>query len=256
MKKKDIFIGRQPALEILKSDQTVEKIMLQKGASGPEIDEIKKICEDKRIAIQTVPKDKIAYLLFPVYQHDRPKHQGVVGLYGEVQYFKLDDVYHKVLERGDLALFMVLDGVTDVRNFGAIARTAEAMGVHAIVIPEKGIAQVNAETVKASAGAIHHIPICREKDLREVYKYFQLNGIQIAASSLKAEKKIDAVDFTLPTAIVMGSEGRGISPMSSDYANQLFLIPMKGSINSLNVSVSAGMILYEVDKQRSANNEV
>lgn len=251
MKKKEIFIGRQPALEILRSDKTVEKIMFQKGASGPEIDEIKKICEDKRIAMQTVPKDKIAYMLFPVYQHERPNHQGIVGIYGEVQYFKFDDIYNKVLEQGKLALFVILDGVTDVRNFGAIARTAEAMGVDGIVIPEKGIAQVNSEAVKASAGAIHNIPICREKDLREVYKYCKLNGIQIVASSLQGEKKIHEIDFTLPTAIVMGSEGRGIGAMSRDYADQLFLIPMRGEINSLNVSVSAGMILYEADKQRT-----
>ncbi|MFT4969916.1 MAG: 23S rRNA (guanosine2251-2'-O)-methyltransferase [Chitinophagales bacterium] len=251
MKKKDIFIGRQPALEILKGDKTVEKILLQSGSSGPEISEIKKICQDKRIAIQVVPKDKIAYMLFPVYQHERPNHQGVIGIYGEVQYFKLDDIYSQVLEKGELALFLVLDGVTDVRNFGAIARTAEAMGVHAIVVPEKGIAQVNSEAVKASAGAIHQIPICREKALNEVYKYFKLNGVQVVASSLQeGTKNILEIDFTLPTAIVMGSEGKGISTMSRDYADQLFLIPMKGKINSLNVSVSAGMILYEADKQR------
>lgn len=250
MKKKELFIGRQPALEILRSDKAVEKIMLQKGASGHEIDEIRKICEERGVAVQSVPKEKIAYLLFPIYQHEVPNHQGVVGLYGEVQYFKLDDIYNSVLERGDLALFMVLDGITDVRNFGAIARTAEAMGVHAIVIPEKGVAQVNTEAVKASAGAIHNIPICREKALNDVYKYFKLNGIQIVASSLKAEKNIDQIDFTLPTAIVMGSEGKGISTMSKDYSDHLFLIPMRGTVNSLNVSVSAGMILYEVDKQR------
>ena len=251
MKKRDIFIGRQPALEVLRSEKAVEKILLMKGTSGPEIEEIKKICEDKRIAVQTVPKDKIAYMLFPVYQHNRPNHQGVVGIYGEVQYFKLDDIYNQVLEKGELVLILVLDGVTDVRNFGAIARTAEAMGVHAIVIPEKGIAQVNSEAVKASAGAIHHIPICREKDLRGVYKYFQLNGIQVVASSLKAEKNIDKIDFTIPTAIVMGSEGKGIGTISQDYSDQLFLIPMQGKVNSLNVSVSAGMILYEVNVQRS-----
>jgi 23S rRNA (guanosine2251-2'-O)-methyltransferase len=239
MKKKELFIGRQPALEILRSDKAVEKIMLQKGASGTEI------------AVQTVPKEKIAYLLFPIYQHEVPNHQGVVGLYGEVQYFKLDDIYNQVLESGELALFMVLDGITDVRNFGAIARTAEAMGVHAIVIPEKGVAQVNTEAVKASAGAIHNIPICREKALNDVYKYFKLNGIQIVSSSLKAEKNVDQIDFTLPTAIVMGSEGKGISTMSKDYSDQSFIIPMRGTVNSLNVSVSAGMILYEADKQRS-----
>jgi 23S rRNA (guanosine2251-2'-O)-methyltransferase len=251
MKKKELFIGRQPALEILRSDKAVEKIMLQKGASGTEIDEIKKLCEEKSIAVQTVPKEKIAYLLFPIYQHEVPNHQGVVGLYGEVQYFKLDDIYNQVLESGELALFMVLDGITDVRNFGAIARTAEAMGVHAIVIPEKGVAQVNTEAVKASAGAIHNIPICREKALNDVYKYFKLNGIQIVSSSLKAEKNVDQIDFTLPTAIVMGSEGKGISTMSKDYSDQSFIIPMRGTVNSLNVSVSAGMILYEADKQRS-----
>lgn len=250
MKKKDIFIGRQPAIEVLRSDKAVEKIWLQKGASGPEIDEIKRLAAERRIAIQTVPKDKIAYMLFPVYQHQRPNHQGVVGVYGEVQYFKLEDIFDQVLSRGELALFLVLDGVTDVRNFGAIARTAEAMGVHAIVVQEKGVAQINSEAVKASAGAIHNVPICREKNLRDIYKYFALNGVQVVASSLDTEVTIDEIDFTLPTAIVMGSEGKGISIMSKDYSNKRFIIPMRGNINSLNVSVSAGMILYEVSKQR------
>ena len=250
MKKKDIFIGRQPAIEVLRSDKAVEKIWLQKGASGPEIDEIKRLAAERRIAIQTVPKDKIAYMLFPVYQHQRPNHHGVVGVYGEVQYFKLEDIFDQVLSRGELALFLVLDGVTDVRNFGAIARTAEAMGVHAIVVQEKGVAQINSEAVKASAGAIHNVPICREKNLRDIYKYFALNGIQVVASSLDTEITIDEIDFTLPTAIVMGSEGKGISIMSKDYSNKQFIIPMRGNINSLNVSVSAGMILYEVSKQR------
>jgi 23S rRNA (guanosine2251-2'-O)-methyltransferase len=233
MKKKDIFIGRQPAIEVLRSDKAVEKIWLQKGASGPEIDEIKRLAAERRIAIQTVPKDKIAYMLFPVYQHQRPNHQGVVGVYGEVQYFKLEDIFDQVLSRGELALFLVLDGVTDVRNFGAIARTAEAMGVHAIVVQEKGVAQINSE-----------------KNLRDIYKYFALNGVQVVASSLDTEVTIDEIDFTLPTAIVMGSEGKGISTMSKDYSNKQFIIPMRGNINSLNVSVSAGMILYEVSKQR------
>lgn len=250
MKKKEVFIGRQPALEILKSDKAVEKIMLQKGASGPEIDEIRKICEEKRVAIQVVPKEKINYLLFPIYQHEKANHQGVVGLYGEVQYYKLDDIYQQVLEKGELALFLVLDGITDVRNFGAIARTAEAMGVHAIVVPEKGVAQINSEAVKSSAGAIHNVPVCREKALNEVFQYFKINGIQIVGSSLKTTKSIREIDFTVPTAIVLGSEGKGISLMTKDYCDQLFIIPMKGSVNSLNVSVSCGMILYEADIQR------
>jgi 23S rRNA (guanosine2251-2'-O)-methyltransferase len=250
MKKKEVFIGRQPALEILRSDKAVERVLLQKGASGAEIDEIRKLCEAKRIAVQVVPKEKINYLLFPIYQHEKANHQGVVGLYGEVQYFKLDDIYQQILEKGELALFLILDGVTDVRNFGAIARTAEAMGVHAIVIPEKGVAQVNTETVKASAGAIHNIPICREKALNEVYQYFKMNGIQIVSSSLQGKKTLREIDFTVPTAIVMGSEGKGISLMSKDYSDELFIISMKGNINSLNVSVSAGIILYEADLQR------
>lgn len=252
MKKKDIFIGRQPALEVLRSDTAIEKIWLQKGAQGPEIDEIKHLAAERRVSIQTVPKDKIAYMLFPVYQHQRPNHQGVVGVYGEVQYFKLEDIFDQVLSRGELALFLVLDGITDVRNFGAIARTAEAMGVHAIVVQEKGVAQINSEAVKASAGAIHNVPICREKNLRDIYKYFALNGVQVVASSLSTDLAIDAIDFTLPTAIVMGSEGKGISTMTQDYCDKQFIIPMHGSINSLNVSVSAGMILYEVSKQRKS----
>lgn len=250
MKKKDIFIGRQPALEILKSDTAVEKILIQKGASGREIDEIKAICKEQNIAVRTVPKEKIDYMLFPIYQHEKPNHQGVVGFYGEVKYFNLDDIYNQILTKGETALFLVIDGVTDVRNFGAIARTAEAMGVHAIITTEKGNAPINSEAIKASAGAIHNIPICRENNLTDVYDYLKMSGIQIAASSLNTKLNISAIDFTYPTAIVLGSEGKGISGITKDKADHLFIIPMKGEINSLNVSVSAGMILYEVSKQR------
>ncbi|MCB9227856.1 MAG: 23S rRNA (guanosine(2251)-2'-O)-methyltransferase RlmB [Chitinophagales bacterium] len=250
MKKKDIFIGRQPALEILKSDTAVEKILIQKGASGREIDEIKTICKEQRISLRTVPKEKIDYMLFPVYQHEKPNHQGVVGFYGEIKYFKLDDIYNQILTKGETALFLIVDGITDVRNFGAIARTAEAMGVHAIITTEKGNSPINSETIKASAGAIHNIPICRENNLAEVYDYLKMSGIQIVASSLETDIAISAIDFTYPTAIVLGSEGRGISGITKDKADHLFIIPMKGEINSLNVSVSAGMILYEVNAQR------
>lgn len=252
MKKKDLFYGRQPAIEILKSDTNVEKILIQKGSIGDEVQQIKEICRERRITFQIVPKEKINYLLFPLFPNQRVNHQGIVGFYGSVKYYQLDDIYNQLLAKGELALFLVLDGVTDVRNFGAIIRTAEAMGVHAIVIPEKGIATINAETVKASAGAVSMLPICKESSLQKIYEYFKLNGIQIVASSLEAKIQIQQIDFTIPTAIVLGSEGKGIGKTTKGFADHQFIIPMKGEINSLNVSVSSGMILYEALQQRKS----
>ncbi|MCD8528566.1 MAG: 23S rRNA (guanosine(2251)-2'-O)-methyltransferase RlmB [Chitinophagales bacterium] len=254
MKKKDVFIGRQPALELLKSDQSVEKILIQKGATGDEINEIRKICEERSIPVQFVPKEKINYLLYQLYQNEKANHQGVVGYYGAINYYKLDDVYNQVLSNGEMALFLVLDGVTDVRNFGAIARTAEAMGVHAIVVPEKGSAQINQDAMKASAGALHNVKVCKVKDLQQAFEFFNLNGIQISASTLQTDILLENIDFTLPSAVVLGSEGFGISKQSVQAADNLFIIPMFGEINSLNVSVSAGVILYEISKQRNSVN--
>jgi len=250
MKKKDIFIGRQPAIEILTSEQTVDKIMIQKGASGPDINTIRKIAEERNVQVQYVPKEKIDYLLFPVFQGEKVNHQGVVGIFGAIQYYKLDDIMNQVLASGEFALFVLLDGVTDVRNIGAIARTALCMGAHALVVPQKGTGQINADAIKASAGALSTLPVCKEKDLESAIEYLKLNGVEIVGSSLKAKKNLRQIDFNKPIAIVLGSEGFGMNRWIENLCNETFTIPMKDKLDSLNVSVANGMILYEAFMQR------
>ncbi|MGB1247805.1 MAG: TrmH family RNA methyltransferase, partial [Chitinophagales bacterium] len=210
-KKKDIFFGRHPALETLKSDQSVDKIFIQKGATGQEIGEIRAFCKEHNIPTKTVPKEKIDYMLYPIYHGKEVNHQGVMGFYGAIKYHNLDDILHQTLSKGEDALFVLLDNVTDVRNVGAIARTAECLGAHAIVIPSKGAAQINAEAIKASAGAINNIPICREKNMPSTIDYLKMNGIAIIGSSLNTEKPIYSINFNKPTAIILGSEGEGMT---------------------------------------------
>lgn len=250
MKKKDLFVGRQPAIEILSSEQTVDKILIQKGASGPDINTIRKIAEERNIQVQYVPKEKIEYMLFPVFQGEKVNHQGVVGIFGAIQYYKLDDIMNQVLESGEFALFVLLDGVTDVRNIGAIARTALCMGAHALVVPQKGTGQINAEAIKASAGALSSLPVCKEKDLESAIEYLKLNGVSVVGSSLKAKKTLREIEFNKPIAIVLGSEGFGMNHWIEKLCDETFIIPMKEKLDSLNVSVANGMILYEAFMQR------
>ena len=167
-----------------------------------------------------------------------------------VEYQKLEDVLPFVYEKGEVPLLILLDNVTDVRNFGAIARTAEVMGVHAIVVPLQGAALLNAEAMKTSAGALSRIPICREKNLSQVLDYLAQSGVRVVASDLKGRSKLYEVDFTPPTAILMGSEGEGVNMALLRRADERFIIPQVGTTDSLNVSVATGVILYEVLRQR------
>jgi 23S rRNA (guanosine2251-2'-O)-methyltransferase len=162
----------------------------------------------------------------------------------------LHNVLSSVYEKGQTPLLLILDRVTDVRNFGAIARTAECAGVHAIVIPAKGAAQINADAVKTSSGALNFIPVCRENSLRETVTYLQESGVQVVACTEKAEKSIYQADYSAPTAIIMGSEEDGISDDLIRKADVLAKIPMTGNIASLNVSVAAGAVVFEVVRQR------
>ena len=177
-------------------------------------------------------------------------HQGFLGFLAMVEYQKLEDVLPFVYEKGEVPLLILLDNVTDVRNFGAIARTAEVMGVHAIVVPLQGAALLNAEAMKTSAGALSRIPICREKNLSQVLDYLAQSGVRVVASDLKGRSKLYEVDFTPPTAILMGSEGEGVNMALLRRADERFIIPQVGTTDSLNVSVATGVILYEVLRQR------
>jgi 23S rRNA (guanosine2251-2'-O)-methyltransferase len=168
-----------------------------------------------------------------------------------VRYYKLEDVLPTVYERSEVPLLVLLDSVTDVRNFGAIARTAEVCGAHALVVPQKNTALINAEAMKTSAGALNILPVCRESSLMAAVEYLQMSGVQVLASDLKAEARLQDLDLKLPTAFVLGAEGEGISEPIARRADQRFIIPQLGQTDSLNVSVAAGMMLYESMRQRS-----
>ena len=182
----------------------------------------------------------------------RKNHQGVVAILSAVTYHSLENVVPQIYEDGMLPFIVVLDGITDVRNFGAISRTCECVGANAIVIPERGSVTVNADAIKTSAGALHYLPVCREKNVFSAVRFLKDNGYQIVAASEKAEISYTQADYTGPVAIVMGAEDVGISPEVLRLCDTMVSIPQFGHIGSLNVSVAAGVMMYEVVRQRLA----
>ena len=242
-KTKNLVYGRQPVIEALKEGKPFEKILLQKNLVGEEIYFIRKAAQSAEIPLQVVPVEKLNRVT-------GKNHQGVLGFGAVVQYFKLEDVLMQTYDRGETPLFLLLDEITDVRNLGAIARTALCMGVHAIVVPSRGSARIDADAVKTSAGALGKMNICRVQKIADAIKELKTNGIRVYGSSLFADIKLHETDLTLPCAIVMGSEDSGISKSVLKLCDQEFFIPMNGDFDSLNVSVAAGMILYETLRQR------
>ncbi len=242
-KNKTMIIGRHPVMDAITSGNTFERILIQKGIERDVDHRVKALCKQFEIPTQSVPKEKLNRIY-------KGNHQGIIGFLSLVNYYKLEDVLPLIYEKSETPLILILDGVTDVRNFGAIARTAEVCGVQAIVIPEKGSAQINPDALKASAGALTQILICREKSLTEAIATIQLNGIKVYASSLGTSSSIFDLDFSVPLALVIGSEGDGVSPAVLRKVDQLFKIPQKGQTDSLNVSVATGMMLYEAMRQR------
>ena len=200
------------------------------------------------VPVQQVPLEKLNRLT-------RKNHQGVIAWLSQVSYARLDTVLPLVYESGEEPLILVLDGVNDVRNFGAIARSAECAGVHAIVIPAVGSAAVNADAIKTSAGALHRVPVCREKDLPGAVRYLRDSGLKLIAATEKTENTLYSTDLSGPAAVIMGSEERGISNALLKEADTWTAIPMKGEISSLNVSVAAGIVLFEVLRQRTNPGE-
>lgn len=230
-------------MEAISSGKTVDKIFLQRNLRNERINEIIQAAKENEIPVQLVPEEKLQRLTTKI-------HQGVVAFLTGVNFFKLDDVLAQTYERGETPLILIADKITDVRNFGAIARTAYACGVHAIVIPFSGAAALNEDAVKSSSGALNKINLCREKDLVRVVKELRLNGIQTLAADGKAGKFVHEADLKIPTAIIMGSEGEGIENNLLRLVDEIVKLPMANNFDSFNVSVATGMILYEAMKQR------
>lgn len=248
MKRKDIIYGVHPIIEAFETGKEIEKLLVQKGAGSEGLKQILHLSRVQNIPTQIVPYEKMQKIT-------TANHQGVIAFISAIEY---DDIFNLIpilFENGKTPFILVLDRITDVRNFGAICRTAECAGVDAIVIPTQNAAQINEDAIKTSAGAITRIPICRHKNLKEVLQFLQESGLSVFGISEKAKTPYFGGDFSIPMAIVMGNEGEGISPEYFKYFSNNILIPMAGKIQSLNVSVATGIILFEVLRQRNLQIE-
>jgi 23S rRNA (guanosine2251-2'-O)-methyltransferase len=243
MKKSQLIIGRQPLIETIRSGRPVDKILLQRNTAGDSIAEIRQLAREHRIPVQLVPVEKLGALT-------RANHQGVVAFAGLVRYMDLQQVIDHTVGLGLVPLFVMLDGVTDVRNIGAIARSALCCGAQALVIPDKGTGALNEEAMKSSAGALEQIQVCRVDSLLKAVDTLHLNGIRVFTSEMNAPKKVFELPLTEPCCIVMGSEDKGVQSYLRKAADEHFTIPMMGDFDSFNVSVAAGIIFYEAMKHR------
>ena len=230
-------------MEAMQSGKQLERIYLQATVHGEGIDALRKLAEETQTPINKVPVEKLNNL-------NVSNHEGCVALIAKVQYQDLQDVISFVVDKGETPLFLILDGVTDIRNIGGIARSAYCFGVHAIIIPDKGVGALNEDAVLTSAGALEKLAVCRVNSLMKAVDELHLNGIRVFASEMKATKKVFDLNLTEPCAIVMGGEEHGVYPALLKICDEQFQIPMTGDFDSLNVSVATGIILYEAVKQR------
>lgn len=242
-KKSSLVIGRNAVIEALRTGQQLDRIYLDTRAAGEDISEIKRLAAQNGVPVNYVPAVKLNS--FNVSNHD-----GCVAQIAKVQYQNLQDVISMVIENGEAPLLLILDGITDIRNIGGIARTALCCGVHAIIIPDKGVGALNEDAILTSAGALETIPVCRVSSLMKAVDELHLNGIKVFASEMTAEKNVADCNYKEPCAIVMGSEEKGIYPALMKICDEKIKIPMAGDFDSLNVSVATGIILYEAMKQR------
>jgi len=242
-KKSSLVIGRNAVIEVLRTGQQLDRIYLDTRATGEEISEIKRLAVQNGVPVNYVPAAKLNS--FNVTNHD-----GCVAQIAKVQYQNLQDVISLIIDNGEAPLLLILDGITDIRNIGGIARTALCCGVHAIIIPDKGVGALNEDAILTSAGALEQIAVCRVNSLMKAVDELHLNGIKVFASEMTAEKNVADCDYKTPCAIVMGSEEKGIYPALMKICDEKIKIPMARDFESLNVSVATGIILYEVMKQR------
>ena len=245
-KKSSLVFGRKAVIDALQTGMQLDKIYLDTKVIGDEILQIKKLASQSAVPISYVPVAKLNGF-------NVTNHEGIVAQIAKVQYQDLQDTISFITESGEVPLFLILDGITDIRNIGGIARTAYCTGVHAIIIPDKGVGALNEDAILTSAGALEKIAICRVNSLMKAVDELHLNGIRVYAAEMKAEKNFTDIEFKEPCAIVMGSEEKGIYPALLKICDEKIKIPMAGGFESFNVSVATGIILYEVMKQRSAS---
>ncbi len=243
MENNNFIFGLHPVMEAMEAGRTIDKLLVRKDLNGELAVRMLHLARHYNVPVQRVPLERLN-------RYTGKNHQGVVAIMAAVEYHRLGDVLPVLFENGVLPMILVLDGITDVRNFGAIARTAECCGVNAIVIPERGSVGVGADAVKTSAGALLNIPVCRERNLAAGVRYLRDSGCRIVCATEKQSQNYTQGDYTVPVAIVMGAEDVGISSDILAMADYRAGIPMFGRTGSLNVSVAAGVMMYEVVRQR------
>lgn len=235
----NFIFGVWPILEALKKHKPLNKVLIQKSNESQEVPEIIKRCHELKIPIQTVPVQKLQRIT-------RKNHQGIIAFTSPIEFSNIDEELVRIYEKGEDPFLLILDRITDVRNFGAICRTAEAAGVHAILIPEKESAMIGGDAMKTSAGAIANIPICRTNNLYRSTQHLQESGVRLFGCTEKGSKNYKDVDYSGPIGLIMGSEENGISDNLLDLTESRVFIPMMGQTGSLNVSVACGILLYEM----------
>ncbi|MBC7410958.1 MAG: 23S rRNA (guanosine(2251)-2'-O)-methyltransferase RlmB [Bacteroidia bacterium] len=241
--KDTLIYGTRAVIEAIESGKTIDKLMIQKGLSNALTGDLFKACRDNNIPYQLVPPER-------VNRETRANHQGVIAFMSAVEYQNIEEIIMRCNEKGEIPLLLMLDGITDVRNFGAIARTANCAGVHAIIIPSRGGAMITADAIKTSAGALHTSAVCKVDNLKATLYLLKEYGIQIVSCTEKTDSLYTAHTYTQPTAIIMGAEDSGISNELIKLSDVKAKLPLLGNIESLNVSVACGVLLYEVVRQR------
>ncbi|HEX2975226.1 MAG TPA: 23S rRNA (guanosine(2251)-2'-O)-methyltransferase RlmB [Bacteroidales bacterium] len=245
IKEKDTIFGLRPVIEAIRAGKQIDRLLVRQGLQGPLYHELMTEVRKNNIVYQIVPVERIELIT-------KKNHQGVLAWLSAIEYQHIENLLPMIFESGADPLFVALDGVSDVRNFGAIVRTSECLGAHGIIIPEKGSARITADAVKTSAGALHTFPICREKSIVRSIEYLKESGLKIVCADEKSGVPAAEAPLTGPLVIIMGSEDKGISRELNALADHKIRIPMTGTIGSLNVSVAEGILLYEIIRQRAA----
>lgn len=240
---KEFIFGMHPVMEAIRGGRQIDRVLVRQGLRGPGYHELMQVVNEFAVPWQVVPIEKLDYIT-------RKNHQGVIAWLSAIEFQNIENILPRIFEEGGEPLLLMLDGVSDVRNFGAIVRSALCFGAHAVIIPEKNSARISADAVKASAGALSTFPVCRVKSLTKCLSYLKDSGLKAVSATEKADKVVSDASLTGPLVVILGSEEKGISREMLGLSDARVSIPITGSIGSLNVSVSAGILLYEVGRQR------
>jgi len=244
---KEFIFGMHPVMEAIRGGRQIDRILVKQGLRGPGYHELMQVVNEFAVPWQVVPQEKLDYLT-------RKNHQGVIAWLSAIEFQNIENILPRIFEEGGDPLLLMLDSVSDVRNFGAIVRSALCFGAHAVIIPEKNSARISADAVKASAGALSTFPVCRVKSLSKCLTYLKESGVRAVAATEKTDTKVSDASLSGPVVVILGSEERGISRELIGLSDVQVSIPITGAIGSLNVSVSAGILLYEVGRQRAVGS--